>query len=305
MRQRIRSLVICLLGVFSVCVIGCKSDAPEPQQNSTPTPISAEAGNITEGMALIPGGEFSMGTDNPDSEMDERPVHKVFVDDFYIDKYEVTNGEFKKFVDAHPEWQKGNWWKSNTGIDKKFHDGDYLKDWNGNNYPEGEGNHPVGYVSWYAAMAYANWVGKRLPTEAEWEKAARGGLEGLEFPWGNTINPSNASFPPHGGLNTPIGIYPANGYGLYDMVGNMGEWCLDAHNPNFYQNSPYQNPISGADNINQVVDNYIYVTNSRITRGGACCNDPLHLRVSRRDRHNADCSHEFNGFRCAMSVNSD
>ena len=207
-----------LFGIFSVFLVGCKSEPPEPV-DVPDAPIVEGTGGVPEGMVLIPAGEFQMGSDNPDGELDEKPVHTVYVDAFYMDKYQVTYAQYKKFVDANPKWQKGSWWKSEGGIEKRFHDGDYLKDWDGNNYPEGKDNHPVTYVSWYAAMAYAKWAGKRLPTEAEWEKAARGGLEGLEYPWGDTINPSNASYPPHGGFDSPVGLYPSNGYGLYDMVG--------------------------------------------------------------------------------------
>ena len=119
-------------------------------------------------MVLIPGGEFQMGSDDSDAFDSEKPVHIVYIDEFYMDKYEVTNAQYKMFVDANPQWQKQN-------IPDKYHNGIYLKHWNGNNYPSGTGDHPVVHVSWYAAMAYAQWTGKCLPTEAEWEKAARGG----------------------------------------------------------------------------------------------------------------------------------
>ena len=124
---------------------------------------------IPEGMALIPEGEFQMGSNDGNADNDEQPVHKVHLNAFYIDVNEVTNGEFKDFVLANPVWQKDR-------IKAKLGDDNYLQDWNGNNHPLGERDHPVRYVSWYAAMAYAVWVDKRLPTEAEWEKAARGGL---------------------------------------------------------------------------------------------------------------------------------
>ncbi|MYB95559.1 formylglycine-generating enzyme family protein [Candidatus Poribacteria bacterium] len=141
--------------------------APEP----APEPI------IPDGMVLIIEGEFQMGSNGGNADNDEQPVHTVHLDAFYIDANEVTNGEFKDFVLANPAWQKEQ-------IDEKFHDDNYLQNWNGNNFPLGERDHPVRYVSWYAAMAYAVWVDKRLPTEAEWEKAARGGLEKKQYPWG-------------------------------------------------------------------------------------------------------------------------
>ncbi len=149
---------------------------PSTEITSTPEPVREPAAEpepahiIPDGMVLIPEGEFEMGSNNGNADPDEQPVHTVHLAAFYIDENEVTNGEFKDFVLANPEWQKEQ-------INEKFHDGNYLQDWNGNNFPLGEREHPVRYVSWYAAMAYAVWLDKRLPTEAEWEKAARGGLK--------------------------------------------------------------------------------------------------------------------------------
>ncbi|MCZ6678648.1 MAG: SUMF1/EgtB/PvdO family nonheme iron enzyme, partial [Candidatus Poribacteria bacterium] len=163
-------------------------------------------------MVWIPAGEFQMGDNGGDD--DERPVHTVYLSAFYMDKYEVTNTQFKQFIDAKPRWRKDR-------IRTEYHDGEYLLAWNGNTYWSGKAGHPVVYVSWYAAMAYAQWSGKRLPTEAEWEKAARGGLVGVTYPWGNTIDRTKANYDYHVGDTTPVGRYPANGYGLYDMVGNV------------------------------------------------------------------------------------
>ena len=149
----------------------------------------------------------------------EQPVHTVYVDAFFMDKYEVTNAQYKEFIDANPRWRK-DW------IDKEFHTGDYLYHWNGDNYPSGKSNHPVVYVSWYAAMAYAQWAGKRLPTEAEWEYAARGGLRGQKYPWsGEVIHKRKANY------GIMLGVWSlwtvsAERYGLYDMAGNVWEWCL-------------------------------------------------------------------------------
>lgn len=121
------------------------------------------------GMVLIPAGEFKMGCNDAEAENDEQPVRSVYVDTFYLDETEVTNVQYKEFLLENPRWQKGY-------IDaSRFANANYLKLWSGNNYPGGKGNNPVVYVSWYAAMAYAAWADKRLPTEAEWERAARGG----------------------------------------------------------------------------------------------------------------------------------
>ena len=155
---------------------------------------------LTE-METIHAGEFQMGSDNIDAEDDEQPVRSIYLDTFYIDRYEVTNAQYKQFVDANPKWQKDR-------IPSEYHDGDYLKHWEENNYPQGKENHPVVYVSWYAAMAYADWVDKRLPTEAEWEKAARGGLVGQVYPWGNSIDLSKANYSGEIGDTTPVGNYP-------------------------------------------------------------------------------------------------
>ena len=139
-------------------------------------PHTPSAGDAPDGMVLIPAGEFEMGSET--GQANERPVHTVYLDAFYMDIHEVTNAQYKAFIDENPEWQKEN-------IASAFHDGVYLRLWNGNTYPEGKADHPVVYVSWYAAMAYAQWAGKRLPTEAEWEKAARGGIAGKAYPWGD------------------------------------------------------------------------------------------------------------------------
>ena len=118
-------------------------------------------------MVLIPAGQFQMGSEDEDANDDEQPVHTVHLDAFYMDEHEVTNLEYQEFLLENPRWEKSR-------IIKWLHDGDYLKHWRGNNYPSGKANHPVVNVSWYAALAYAEWAGKRLPTEAEWEYAARG-----------------------------------------------------------------------------------------------------------------------------------
>ena len=209
---------------------------------------------IPKGMVLIPAGEFQMGSN--DGEDDEKPVHTVYVDVFYMDKHEVTNAQYKKFMDANPQWQKDR-------IPKIYHDGNYLKDWNGNDYPDGKGNHPVVNVSWYGSMAYAKWMGKRLPTEAEWEKSARGGLAGQKYPWGNTIKPSNANYYRSIGDTTPVGQYAPNVYGLFDMAGNVSEWCLDGYHKDFYANPPIRNPVKDG-NVSNITQNFLNVNSTRV-----------------------------------------
>ena len=169
----------------------------------------------SEGMVPIPAGEFQMGSNDPEAENDEQPVHTVYVDAFFMDKYEVTNLEYQKFVLANPRWSKGR-------IADRYHDGYYLQRWNGNDYPSGYAKHPVVYVSWYAAMAYAGWAEKRLPTEAEWEYAARGGLDGQKYPWGDVIDSGRANYYSNVGDTTAVDKYPPNGYGLYDMAAMCG-----------------------------------------------------------------------------------
>jgi formylglycine-generating enzyme required for sulfatase activity len=242
-----------------------------------------------EGMVLIPAGEFQMGSN--DGEFDEKPVHTVYVDAFYMDAYEVTNAQYKEFVDANPQWRKDH-------IPSRYHDGNYLKHWTGSSY--GRSNHPVVYVSWYGAMAYAEWAGKRLPTEAEWERAARSGLLGKKYPWGNLLDSSKANY--RGGGTTGVGTYPPNKYGLYDIVGNVWEWCLDAYDGDFYKSSPRRNPIAGKVDIAQVIRHFADAKAPRVLRGGAWNNSRSALRIADRRRFNPTFTDNGSGFRCARTI---
>ncbi|MDE0086739.1 MAG: SUMF1/EgtB/PvdO family nonheme iron enzyme [Candidatus Poribacteria bacterium] len=266
------------------------SEPPDAEPEQIPEPITPD------GMVLIPEGEFQMGSEDGDADNDEQPEHTVYVDAFYIDANEVTNAEFKDFVLANPEWQKKR-------IDGKFQNGNYLHDWNGNNYPDEEGDHPVRYVSWYAAMAYAEWVDKRLPTEAEWEKAARGGLKGKKYPWGNNINGTRANYGKNIGHTTPVGKYLPNDYGVYDMAGNVWEWCLDAYQSDFYANSPKRNPVAGADNIPEIVNDFENVVTDRVLRGSGWNGNPEWLRAANRYGDSpAYAGIGALGFRCVKDV---
>ncbi len=252
---------------------------------------------VPKGMVLIPAGEFLMGSD---AENDEQPVHPVYVDAFYMDTHEVTNAEYQTFVLANPQWQK-------TQIPDALHNGRYLSHWDGNNYPVGEADHPVTYVSWYGAMAYAAWAGKRLPTEAEWEKAARGGLVDKRYPWGDTITPNDANYGKNVGGTTSVCSYAANGYGLSDMAGNAWEWCLDEWDADFYSQSPSRNPLSGVSgstlaNLDEIVDKYINIKSSRVLHGGSWLNLPRVVRVANRFGYTPSFALTNVGFRCARAV---
>ena len=262
-------------------------------QPSTP---EQPAVHIIGEVALIPAGEFQMGGRDGDAESDEQPVHTVYVDAFYIDKYEVTNAQYKKFVDANPQWQKDN-------IPRNLHNGKYLRFWRGNTYHLSKENHPVVYVSWYAAMAYAKWAGKRLPTEAEWEKAARGGVVGRKYPWGDLIDSTKANYGRAVGKTMLVGTYPANDYDLYDMVGNVMEWCLDAYEADYYSRSSPRNPIAGG-RLTDIVDNFQNVTSLRVMRSGCWYNAPMHVRIADRYGTSPDDASSGRGFRCAGSATS-
>ena len=259
-------------------------------------PTSPIAGPPPEGMVLIPAGEFEMGS--TDGTLAEKPVHTVYVDAFYMDTCEVTNAQYKQFVDANPEWQEGR-------IPDAYHHTNYLIGWNGNNYPSGKANYPVIGVSWYAAMAYAKWAGKRLPTEAEWEYAARGGLKGQKYPHGNTITRRDAHYSTKVGP-IPVGLYPANAYGLHDMGGNVSEWCLDAYKSRFYATFPAEgiarNPLAGAPSLQWILENYRNVKSERVLRGGSCGFNANLLRVAYRSYDSPTRMNGFIGFRCVKDV---
>lgn len=168
-------------------------------------------------MVLIPAGEFTMGSD--DYRDNGKPIHTVYLDTFYIEKYEVTVRQYRKFAQA-------------TGRNMPDQPG-----WN-----EGD-NYPVVNITWYDGSAYAIWSGKRLPTEAEWEKAARGTDE-RKYPWGDTWDPSKCNSSDGYANTTPVGSFPqgASPYGVMDMAGNVWEWCADWYDKNYYSQSSNNNP---------------------------------------------------------------
>lgn len=259
------------------------------------------------GMALIKGDTFPMGTQTNEIPtlqkvfeinraelfLEETPQHSVTISSFYIDKFEVTNAQFKKFIAKYPKW-------SVEQIPAKFHNGDYLKHWSSNTYPKEKANHPVVYISWYAAVAFCQSLGKRLPTEAEWEYAARGGLKNKAFPWGDApVDKTKANYYLSNlKTTTPVGSYPANGYGLFDMSGNVWEYLADEWK--LYSADPQTNPVAGG---NLFLDKSFYdITTRRVLRGGSWGGAPVNLRVAYRDSHLPNNAKDFVGFRCAKSA---
>jgi formylglycine-generating enzyme len=259
-------------------------------------------------MVLITGATFQMGTDQSDipelqlvfgikqAELfaDEIPRHPVTIHSFYLDKYEVTNAQFKTFVEHNPDWRQDR-------IPARYHNGNYLKHWNSKGYPKEKANHPVVNISWYAAVAYCQWTGKRLPTEAEWEYAARGGLKAKAFPWGDEpVDKTRANYGESGfGDTTPVGSYYANGYGLFDMAGNVWEYLADEWGR--YSSSAQIDPIAGGSLFPD--DAFLAITSRRVIRGGSWGGAPVNLRVTYRDSHPPNGARDFVGFRCAESAN--
>ena len=301
MKTRLTTIALCSLCIIAIACAGCsrKGLLPiEPTTVTTPTP-----------MVLIPAGTFqpmhpgyvTVTTPTPMVLIPSdifQPMHPSYVDAFYMDKYEVTNAQYKAFVDANPQWQKDQ-------IEDRFHNGNYLFPWDGTNYPPGKANHQVTDVSWYAAMAYAQWAGKRLPTEAEWEYAARGGLNAKKYPQGDTLIPNDANYGGRVRDTTAVGQYAANGYGLYDMAGNAWEWCLDAYGAGIYDiyiayhNS--QNLIVRKHILQSLVENFTSIATSptHVLRGGSAYFVVREWRVTNRYWVTPLTTSGLGGFRCA------
>ena len=239
--------------------------------NTSPLPTEL-IGQDGAPMVLIPAGEFTMGSDKGDD--DEHPVHRVFLNSYYIDKFEVTNGRFAKFVEAihsEPPWG--------------FADQET---------PVAHADHPVRWVNWMDAVAYCLWAGKRLPTEAEWEKAARG-TDGRMYPWGNDPpTPTQAVFGLKEGAETVSSIgnreKGQSPYGVHDLAGSLYEWTTDWYDEEYYQKIPAIDPHGPADGT------------AKVQRGGSYTNTPYRLRSSFRTKGDPT-EHEPNvGFRCAQNA---
>jgi formylglycine-generating enzyme required for sulfatase activity len=269
-----------------------KTHASKTSNNPDNAMVFVHGGTIQVGIDFNEIPHFAKIFDITDQQLfqDEVPKHPVSVDDFYIDKRLVTNAQFKSFIDVNPAWQPRR-------VSPLFDNGNYLKHWVRLAGPLANADHPVVNVNWYAAVAYCTWAGKRLPSEAEWEHAARGGLDAL-FPWGNEpVDENRANFGGSGlGTTSPVGNYPANRYGLFDMAGNVWEFTLDEWKP--YPTTSASNPVSTEKRSREAVE-FLQVTTRRVIRGGSFDGAPVNLWVDYRDSHPPNGSREFVGFRCA------
>jgi sulfatase modifying factor 1 len=251
---RIGIRVLVIMTVASV--LGCNEANPVLDDGSE--------GIDTEEMVLIPAGEFLMGSSEEDVKQflidfiyrrpsrfaDEQPQHTVYLDAFYIDKYEITNAQYKRFLDE-------------TGHTPPLY-------WNNDLYNKPD--QAVMAVNWEDAAAYARWAGKRLPTEAEWEKAARG-ADGRIWPWGNQWDPTMLNANDVGAVDgyvytAPVGSYPqgVSPYGIHDMAGNIWEWTADWYDKDYYKHSPKANPTGPASGENHVARGGSWAINLDFTR---------------------------------------
>lgn len=209
-------------------------------------------------MKAIPASSFIMGSEAND---DERPPHKVELGPFSLCDHLVTNKEYSLFVAVNPQWSKDR-------TDFELRDENYLSDWDDKGFPEGKEEHPVAFVSFYAAAAFAAWTGKRLPTEAEWECGARGGLVGKKYPNGDLMNEKLANLAKQHRGTTPVRQFEPNGFGLYDMAGNLFEWTSDWFGP--------YSPLEAKNPAGPATGDY------KAARGGSWMSGAGALRVSAR-----------------------
>jgi sulfatase modifying factor 1 len=294
-------------------------------------------------MVAIPTGQFAMGSDYGMFE-DAQPVHAVALDGFFIDRNLVTNTQFARFVKAtgyktvaerkpDPKLFPGvpadklvpgsvvfvppakavplddvsQWWRYVPGANWRHPEGPKSD-------LKGRDKHPVVQVCWEDAMAYARWAGKRLPTEAEWEYAARGGLKQKPYVWGDKFQPNGktmantfqGNFPNKNtkadGYNrtSPVGAFPANKFGLYDMAGNVWQWCADWYRPDYYATSPKRNPAGPVSSFDPQEPG----VPKRVQRGGSfLCTDQYCSRYMPGGRGKGDVltGTSNTGFRCAVS----
>jgi formylglycine-generating enzyme required for sulfatase activity len=328
--------------VHSWAESGVEPSAPGGKPPDGPSTIAPSALPSTDGMAWIPGGWFTMGDE---AFPDAKPRRRVQLDGFWIDATEVTNAQFSRFVEATgyvtvaeraidparfpgvpaENLEPGSivftppedpvpldnhlaWWRWVRGADWRHPEGPRSS-------IEGRSTHPVVHVAWEDATAYAAWTGKRLPTEAEWERAARGGADDTAFAWGNDppgsphwqANIWQGRFPTENTradgyvATAPVGSFPANAYGLRDMAGNVWEWCADWYRPDSYATDTVRNPKGPASSLDPAEPGIA----KRVQRGGSfLCSDTYCRRYRPGGRGKGDIESGTNhiGFRCALTA---
>lgn len=255
-------------------------------------PVQTPAGTMHE-LARVAAGYFAMGS--AVGRTDERPVHQVYLDDFYIDRFEVNNGQYAAFLNAVGRNADAG---GHPLLDVRDADAQIRYGDAGYTAVPGSEQRPVGEVSWYGARAYCTWAGLQLPTEAMWEKAARG-TDGRIYPWGNSIDRSRANYGREGCCRgdasdgffaaAPVGSYPrgVSPYGAYDMGGNVWEWVADWYGEDYYAQSPERDPPGPDGGI------------SRVLRGGSLSSDSYRLRATDRSGLPPSATYLIVGFRCA------
>ena len=276
--------------VLAVALFGttysCSSKQTDPELKTEldkPTRQQPKHSGSEANMVLIPAGKFRMGTDQIEDHDEAEPIHTVYLDAFYIDTHEVTLGEYHEFLleTGHP-----------TSLPESVSEFSPTD------------RHPVVGVSWHDAMAYARWAGKRLPTEAEWERAARGGLIEAAYPWGDEeIDSARANYGNMNSGTVPVGSYEPNDFGLYDMAGNVSEWCLDPWDTEFYKVSPEENPFAGLQSLNETLTNFETFAGPRAVRGGSFLSEgSAACFVSLRHKVESANRYKNIGFRCVMEA---
>ena len=245
--------------------------------------LDAEVWKALRQMIHIPAGVFIMGTDAVRSNESDRPTREIHTNDFWIDKYPVTNAEYARFVSQEKYRPPLNW------VDGEI--------------PAGTNDHPVALVSWYNARDYCAWVGKRLPEEVEWEKAARG-TDARRWPWGNQMDVSRLNTYYQVGHSTSVREYEhgASSYGVMDMAGNISEWVFDVYKPYsdanaeaiiFHPREDQFTKDTGSENIERSV--------YRVMRGGSWKSDPFSTESYHRNYSLPNMASDFYGFRCAST----
>ena len=257
--------------------------------------VRTPAGTVHE-MVRVPAGPFPMGT--TEGRADERPVHVVYLAEYYIDRFEVSNAQYARFLTAFGRNADDAGHLLLDGLDA---DAQIRPAAAGYAPLPGTARHPVAEVSWYGARAYCQWAGMQLPTEAMWEKAARG-TDGRTYPWGEGIDRARANYGKEGCCrgddsdgffdSAPVGSFWAgvSPYGVHDMGGNVWEWVVDWYGEDYYARSPPRDPSGPQAGI------------SRVLRGGSMSSDPYRLRATDRSGLPPTATYLIVGFRCAATA---